>query len=278
MNIYANILNRIINEGDVSSGKKGSFIQVNGFYGGTWHHTTWLRHILDSQYLDLDKIMNEITWQMSGNEDIRPMLAKGILSWSKPLYKFYGNNKLSYKEWLDYKSNPNQHEYIALNTYNRIFRDYWNDFLQKFLNKPHSRNNIFSFLDNKFSEKNSVQQPCISAFQLLPVNDYTKQFDLVVTWRSCDATLGLAWDTLQMIYIATLLCKSVGYTLRNVTTFFNNIHIYMNNLAAAKQLIAKENVSILREAKLDYTTGTLKIVADYYDNVDEKKFKTNVNV
>lgn len=277
MNAISKIINDILVNGARNTGQKGHFIQILGYQGPIMPVDEYLYDIFNFQKLDVNKMIKELEWQLSGEDDIRPLLNEHIYTWSKQVYKFHEKNiNRSYETWLngDYKD----FTYKAPYSYSYIFRKYWNNFKNSVMKKPHSRNLIFSFIDNSAREYESIQQPCIASFQLSPINAKEKIYDVLINWRSCDASAGLSWDLFQIIYLALMLAASVKYKIRNIVPYFNNIHVYNNNIKVSCELVNKRDIDIVDELIYLANEGFVKMTVLYNKDADEKRVRVNLNV
>lgn len=98
--------------------------------------------------------------------------------------------------------------------------------------KRNSKNYVL-FLGQTDAESN--QAPCLSLVQF-----QIDEGELVLTayQRSSDASLGLPSD----IYHLYLISRQIDLSLKSITLFLGNVHIYENNLPNTERLLNGEEV------------------------------------
>ncbi|WP_244212167.1 thymidylate synthase [Flavobacterium psychrophilum] len=121
---------------------------------------------------------------------------------------------------------------ILVNSYPTYFEQL-PKLIEKINKEKRTSKNYVLFLGSNNTESN--QQPCLSLIQFQIDNG-----KLVVSayQRSSDASLGLPSD----IYHLYLISKQIDLTLKSITLYLGNVHIYDNNIENTKQLLAGEVV------------------------------------
>lgn len=121
---------------------------------------------------------------------------------------------------------------ILVNSYPTYFEQL-PKLIERINKEKRTSKNYVLFLGSNNTESN--QQPCLSLIQFQIDNG-----KLVVSayQRSSDASLGLPSD----IYHLYLISKQIDLTLKSITLYLGNVHIYDNNIENTKQLLAGEVV------------------------------------
>lgn len=200
MNKYHEILSKILSKGRLQSNKKGSI-------------TFLLNQCLELKPIDLlvlfeghglakKKLKDELNLFMQGER-------------STEAYRGVGVN------WWDY-CGP-----ILVNSYPTYFEQL-PKLIDKINKEQRTSKNYVLFLGSNNTESN--QQPCLSLIQF-----QITQGKLVVSayQRSSDASLGLPSD----IYHLYLISKQINVTLKSITLFLGNVHIYENNIEPTRELL-----------------------------------------
>ncbi len=129
--------------------------------------------------------------------------------------------------WWDYCGS------ILVNSYPTYFEKL-PPLLAKINREKRSSKNYVLFLGETGAESN--QSPCLSLVQFQIDED---ELVLSAYQRSSDANLGLPAD----IYHLYLMTRQIDLPLRSITLNLGNVHIYENNVAKTRVLIAgNENV------------------------------------
>lgn len=201
MNKYHQILNKILSSGRVQENKKGNI-------------TYLLNEVLTLKPIDLleifeghpiarNKLKNELSLFIQGER-------------LTERYREIGVN------WWDY-CGP-----ILVNSYPTYFEQL-PKLIEKINNEKRSSKNYVLFLGSTNAESN--QQPCLSLVQF-----QIEKGKLIMSayQRSSDASLGLPAD----IYHLYLISKQISFSLKSITLFLANVHIYENNLSSTLELIS----------------------------------------
>lgn len=205
MNKYHKILEKILDKGKVQENKKGAIKYLTN-------------EVLELKPIDLLEIFE-------GHSIARNKL-------KNELHLFIQGERLTerYREvgvnWWDY-CGP-----ILVNSYPTYFEQLPR-LIEKINNEKRPSKNYVLFLGRTDVESN--QHPCLSLIQF--------QIDggkLIVSayQRSSDASLGLPAD----IYHLYLISKQIEVPLKSITLFLANVHIYENNIAPTKELLAGNSV------------------------------------
>lgn len=200
MNKYHKTLKKILDKGKEQQNKKGG---IKYLLNETLElKPVDLLEILEGHAVARNKLKNELQLFMKGERNTEAYREIGVT-------------------WWDY-CGP-----ILVNSYPTYFEKLPG--LIKRINKERrSSKNYVLFLGANDTETN--QQPCLSLIQF--------QIDrgklvLSAYQRSSDANLGLPAD----IYHLYLISRQINVTLKSITLFLGNVHIYENNLKITKGLL-----------------------------------------
>lgn len=201
MNIYHEILAKILEKGKVQTNKKGTITYLTNqkleLSKGD------LLDVFEGHGVARKKLKDELNLFMEGERSTEAYRSAGIT-------------------WWDY-CGP-----ILVNSYPTYFEKL-PKLIAKINKEKRNSKNYVLFLGSNDTETN--QQPCLSLIQFQIDNG-----KLVVSayQRSSDASLGLPSD----IYHLYLIAKQIEAPLKSITLFLGNVHIYENNLHPTKEMLS----------------------------------------
>ena len=206
MNKYYQMLDKILGTGKVQTNKKG---RIRYLLNERLVLTPAdLLDIFESHGIARKKLKTELTLFMQGERDVEKYREAGIT-------------------WWDYCG------HTLVNSYPTYFEKLPPLVAKINAEKRNSKNYVL-FLGATGVETN--QAPCLSLVQFQIDGD-----ELVVSayQRSSDANLGLPAD----IYHLYLMARQIDLPLQSITLDLGNVHIYENNLARTRELLAgAENI------------------------------------
>ncbi|OJH12561.1 thymidylate synthase [Flavobacterium psychrophilum] len=205
MNKYHQILAKILDKGKVQNNKKGAITYL--LNQSLELKPIDLLELFESHAVAKKKLKDELVLFMAGERSTEAYRNIGV-------------------SWWDY-CGP-----ILVNSYPTYFEQL-PKLIEKINKEKRTSKNYVLFLGSNNTESN--QQPCLSLIQFQIDNG-----KLVVSayQRSSDASLGLPSD----IYHLFLISKQIDLTLKSITLYLGNVHIYENNIEKTKQLLAGEVV------------------------------------
>lgn len=206
MNKYYSMLNTIIESGKKQENKKGKIIYL--LNQQIKLKPSDLLEIFEGHTIARNKLKSELELFQSGERLTERYRDVGIT-------------------WWDY-CGP-----ILVNSYPTYFEKL-PGLIDRINKEKRTSKNYVLFLGATDAESN--QQPCLSLIQF--------QIDrgkLVISayQRSSDASLGLPSD----IYHLYLISRQFDLSLRSITLFIGNVHIYDNNMKPTKKMLKGEKVS-----------------------------------
>ncbi|WP_086985151.1 thymidylate synthase [Elizabethkingia miricola] len=204
-NKYHNILNKILQKGHHQENKKGGITYL-------LNQTIELKpgdllEIFEGHGIARNKLKTEMDLFQSGERLTENYRAAGIT-------------------WWDY-CGP-----ILVNSY-PTYLEQLPDLIRKINKEKRNSKNYVLFLGRNDTESN--QQPCLSLIQFQINND---KLVLSAYQRSSDANLGLPAD----IYHLYLISRQIDVSLKSITLFLGNVHIYDNNKEGTYNLLSGESV------------------------------------
>ena len=205
MNKYHRILNKILQEGKNQENKKGSITYLLNEQLSLTPGD--LLDIFEGHNLARKKLRSELDLFVSGERNVDKYREAGI-------------------SWWDYVG-P-----ILVNSYPTYFEKL-PPLVAKINHEKRNSKNYVLFLGATDAESN--QAPCLSLVQF-QIDD--GGLVLSAYQRSSDASLCLPSD----IYPLYLISRQIDLPLKSITLFLGNVHIYENNLANTKRLLAGEEV------------------------------------
>ncbi|MBF2024850.1 thymidylate synthase [Flavobacterium psychrophilum] len=205
MNKYHQILAKILDKGKVQNNKKGAITYL--LNQSLELKPIDLLELFESHAVAKKKLKDELVLFMAGERATEAYRNIGV-------------------SWWDY-CGP-----ILVNSYPTYFEQL-PKLIERINKEKRTSKNYVLFLGSNNTESN--QQPCLSLIQFQIDNG-----KLVVSayQRSSDASLGLPSD----IYHLYLISKQIDLTLKSITLYLGNVHIYDNNIENTKQLLAGEVV------------------------------------
>ncbi|ERI81440.1 thymidylate synthase [Bacteroides pyogenes F0041] len=201
MNKYYSMLGKILATGNMQVNKKGSIqYLLNEQLSLT---PADLLDIFEGHNIARRKLRNELRLFMQGVRDTERYREVGI-------------------NWWDYCGS------ILINSYPTYF-ERLPPLIDRINKERRNSKNYVLFLGETGVESN--QAPCLSLVQFQLENG---ELVLSAYQRSSDANLGLPAD----IYHLYLMSRQIDFPLKSITLFLGNVHIYKNNIAGTRSLIA----------------------------------------
>ncbi|MBR8719939.1 Thymidylate synthase [Bacteroides pyogenes] len=195
------MLGKILATGNLQVNKKGSIqYLLNEQLSLT---PADLLDIFEGHNIARRKLRNELRLFMQGVRDTERYREVGI-------------------NWWDYCGS------ILINSYPTYF-ERLPPLIDRINKERRNSKNYVLFLGETGVESN--QAPCLSLVQFQLENG---ELVLSAYQRSSDANLGLPAD----IYHLYLMSRQIDFPLKSITLFLGNVHIYKNNIAGTRSLIA----------------------------------------
>jgi thymidylate synthase len=206
MNIYYQILDKVLEQGKLQTNKKGNIRYL--LNERLPLAPADLLDFFENHGIARKKLRNELQLFMQGERNVERYRDAGI-------------------NWWDYCGS------VLVNSYPTYFEKLPPLIARINREKRNSKNYVL-FLGETGAESN--QAPCLSLVQF-----QIDEGELVLSayQRSSDANLGLPAD----IYHLYLMARQIDLPLKNITLNLGNVHIYENNLERTRLLLdGDENV------------------------------------
>ena len=206
MNKYYRLLDRILIDGKTQTGRKGtSRYLLNESLSLT---SADMLDIFEGHNIARRKLRDELRLFMNGERSVEKYREAGI-------------------SWWDYCG------HTLVNSYPTYFEKL-PPLIDRINREKRSSKNYVLFLGSTGAETN--QAPCLSLVQFQVDGG---ELVLSAYQRSSDANLGLPAD----IYHLYLMSRQIDLPLQSVTLNLGNVHIYDNNIARTRDLLAgNENI------------------------------------
>jgi len=238
-------------------------------------------------------IVIETLWLLRGEHDITSLQEQGVHIWDKDVENY---KKRKGPRIISYTDNNGdvvptfaEADNSAGNIYGTHWRGYGSNVEFKYLTpvgidqlmnvideiktNPLS-SNLTIFGDNPQFREDRALPCCMNYMQFgCSVNTEGGFFvDLSINYRSHDALLGYPWNVTQYALVLAIIAKWTGNTPRYLRVVSQNVHLYDNQIKAAKEVLAR-NEWAFEEPKL--TLPAIKPDMDFsnYINKDWKEFK-----
>lgn len=196
-----------------------------------------------------------------------------MLGYLKGLTNAKDFEELGTKTWIAnsenpmWTSNPNyKGKYDMGKVYGAIARDFGgiNLIQQAYINLKagvDTRGEIITFWKPDDFDKGCLR-PCMYSHQFSLLGD---TLYLTSMSRSVDLLLGQVYNSIQCWFLLTLMAHLTGYKVGTVTHHMVNVHIYENQLEAARELLDRyddiEYCSVLRKPQI----AIMSHIKDIYD-------------
>ena len=200
MNKYHKILEKVLNKGKVQENKKGNITYL--IAEKLTLKPVDLLEIFEGHGIARNKLKTELELFQNGERLTEKYREAGIT-------------------WWDY-CGP-----ILVNSYPTYFEQL-PELIKKINKEKRNSKNYVLFLGKNDTESN--QQPCLSLIQFQIDDD---KLVLSAYQRSSDANLGLPAD----LYHLYLISRQINLSLKSITIFLGNVHIYDNNIEGTKELL-----------------------------------------
>ena len=200
MNKYHKILEKVLNKGKVQENKKGNITYL--IAEKLTLKPVDLLEIFEGHGIARNKLKTELELFQNGERLTEKYREAGIT-------------------WWDY-CGP-----ILVNSYPTYFEQL-PELIKKINKEKRNSKNYVLFLGKNDTESN--QQPCLSLIQF-QIDD--GKLVLSAYQRSSDANLGLPAD----LYHLYLISRQINLSLKSITIFLGNVHIYDNNIEGTKELL-----------------------------------------
>lgn len=210
-------------------------------------------------------IVVETLWTLSGETNIKPLLNNGVYIWSKDAYNYYlkkhketcPDKKIEDEEYITFFiKKENEDHWFSTEDYRigdigRMYGVQWRSWdgkidqlknvIEQLKTNPNSSNHVI-FGDNP-SDRNKQALPCcmnMIQFVIESFNDET-YLDMVINYRSWDYLLGAPWNIAQYALIQSIVANITGYEAGNLIINASNVHLYDNQIDAAKEQLERES-------------------------------------
>lgn len=198
--------------------------------------------ILTTKYVNIDKILSELLWFLSGNTDSKILLSKynnGI--WEANTSKeFLEKRGLPYREGdmgpgYSFQWRHSGSEYISCDTdYHNKGIDQINELIENLKKDPHSRRHIVCSWNPKDINLMALP-PCHCLFQFYVNNDNT--LDCQLYQRSGDYFLGVPYNITSYSILTYMIAQICGFIPGKLHHVFGDVHIYKNHIEQCKEMI-----------------------------------------
>lgn len=266
MHQYADLLHKIIKEGEISTDRTG--VGKRSLFG--YQMTFDLRDgfpLLGLRKIPLRLVFEELMWFLSGSTDVRDLQAKGVHFWDQwedkedavrgwELGFIYG------RQWRRWGEEREPVDQIAA-------------LVQELRDNPHSRRHIVTAW-NPFDV--AVQAPCYKApppchilFQCYVSPD--GHLDLQLYQRSADVVIGVPFNIASYALLLMLLAHELGLKPRRFIHSLGDAHIYEypEHKAATEEMLARYRKNMQEGTRL--MLPTLRFSEDMRGSVLRADFK-----
>lgn len=212
-------------------------------------------------------VVGELLWFLSGDSSIKPLHKMGIHFWDK-----------DYERWQKSAIGMG-----ASGTLGRVYGVQWRQFgltfdsvdqieylINNLIEKPLATDHIVTAW-NPTDRNYMALDPCHFMFQVVvyPIGGEEKYgFDFIWSQRSSDIYLGIPINIASYALLAKMLEKITGYKAMTLIGDLRNVHLYDNQIDAAKELLLRmrENKYPDARLKINSTDTIFKMMASDFDS------------
>ena len=237
MQQYLNLLQKILNEGEVKEDRTGT--GTRSFFG---HQMRFNLNdgfpLLTTKKIFFKGVIHELLWFLNGSTDNNELKDNGVHIWdewedeSGDLGPIYG---YQWRHWLD----QNSGESI----------DQIQNVIDQLRNNPSSRRiivsawNVADLPDESISPQDNVKNnkmalaPCHALFQFF-VSQGALSCQLYQ--RSCDTFLGLGFNIASYSLLTHMLAQQCDLNVGDFIWTGGDVHLYLNHMEQAKEQLSRE--------------------------------------
>ena len=304
MRAYLNLLHKILTEGEKSINERTGEGTIGIFQEQSKFMLIEGLPILTTKPVYWNGVVEELLWFLRGETNIRPLLQKKVGIWSSDalrfnLAKIVDSNLITYEEVemaqreAKEKRNYSPARDLLRRFEVRILED--EDFayragelgpvygaqwrgksptqtidqlaiLEEALARRKYNRRLIVNAWNPQDRDRMALPPCHYAWQ---VNISPESQKLTLGWnqRSCDTILGVPFNIASYGLLAHLLAHTHGYGLGELVGKFEDLHIYLPHLDAAKEQLSREpktlpkvEISTKKSSVAEYDSSEIKLV------------------
>ncbi len=263
---YADLLHKIIKEGEISTDRTG--VGKRSIFG---HQMTFdLRDgfpLLGLRQIPLRLVFEELMWFLSGSTDVRDLQAKGVHFWDQwedkeDLAEGWDLGPIYGRQWRRWGSRGLM--------FDQIYK-----LVDGLACNPHSRRHIVTAwdpLDVRYQVQcHKAPPPCHILFQSYVSPD--GHLDLQLYQRSADVVVGVPFNIASYALLLMLLAHEVGLKPRRFIHTLGDAHIYEyhEHKAAAEEMLARYRKNMQEGTRL--TLPTLRFLEEMEGSVLRADFK-----
>lgn len=219
-------------------------------------------------------VVGELLWFLSGDTNIEPLHEMGIHFWDKDFERWQKSpnysgdlGRIYGAQWRNFRSYlvaPSQTSYFTYSV------DQISTLIKNLIEKPLATDHIVTAW-NPTDRNYMALDPCHFMFQVVvyPIGGEEKYgFDFIWSQRSSDIYLGIPINIASYALLAKMLEKITGYKAMTLIGDLRNVHLYDNQIDAAKELLLRmrENKYPDARLKINSTDTIFKMMASDFDS------------
>ena len=258
--------------------------------------------LLTTKEVDFNCIKEELIWFLNGNTNVVDLIKVGVNIWNKDAYNQYKRNMYGFEDYHKFLSYEDFVKCLKMlsgkKRYPKAFEDYFWECIEGYVDltgkefgcagKNYSyqwrnsngkvdqiKKSIDLLISNPNSTRNVVEgwnpneldetalPPCHKHFQIIGVGD--KGFELHWNQRSVDTFLGLPFNIGSYGTLGLMYEKVSGRKFLALQGDLKCVHLYENQIEAAKKQITRKSHKLPTVELLEGATG------NYFKNCDSSK-------
>jgi thymidylate synthase len=178
----------------------------------------------------------EMLWFLSGSQDTSLLKKYGVKIWDiwentngvvGPLYGF---------QWRHWRIDPAVSQYYK----GKKEIDQMADVMESLRDRPEARSHMVTAWRPDHLKLMSIK-PCHILLQFYRVND---EISLMLTQRSCDAYLGVAFNIAQYSLLVHMVAYQLGCKAKELIWVGGDVHIYENHVEQVREQLTKPILDI----------------------------------
>jgi len=243
--IYRNLIQGIIDHGRVREDRTG--IGTLSMFGASYHFNfltidekTFSYPLLQLKNTHLKSVAEELFWMISGETNVTPLNEKGVTIWDEWADEFGDLGPIYGAQWRTWRGISIDGDFVET--------DQLVSLVDGIKNNPYSRRHVLStwnvtdLPDEESSPQANVSEgkmalaPCHVMIQCYVDNG---KLDMLLTQRSCDAFLGLPFNTAGYSLFQIMLALECGLRPGTFHHSIGDLHLYKNHLQAASEVLRR---------------------------------------
>jgi len=292
---YHELLNTILNEGETrpDPNREGTTRLQIPFYSLV-HDLRESFPVQTTKGMRWKSIVVETLWLLRGEHDITSLQEQGVHIWDKDVENYKKRKGIDREFFVEpWGRVIMRHSKENSNSVGNMYGVHWRNYganveynftagvgidqlinvIDGIITNPYS-SNLTIFGDNPQFREHQALPCCMNYMQFSCSENPEGGFfvDLSINYRSHDNILGYPWNVAQYALVLAIIAKWTGNTPRYLRVVSQNVHLYDNQIKAAKEVLTR-NEWAFKEPKIVLPSIKPDMRFHNYINKDWKEFE-----